>query len=62
MYFMIVISRSRERNYGRGRGLKKVYGNCRGQFELRIFTYDDLLNRAKKAYAQLSSLNFSRKL
>lgn len=54
---MIVISRSSQRSFGEGRGLWDYMELVKNQFRVdEVFTYDDLLQRAKEAYIRLVAL------
>lgn len=54
---MVVISRNSEQSFGQGRDFRAYMDVVSQQFKINeLLTYDDLLDRAKQAYTQLSSL------
>lgn len=53
----VVIGRNTEESFGTGRDIKKYKEYLKEQFSVtEILTYDDLVDKAKSAYKQLSSL------
>ncbi len=53
----VVIGRDTEESFGTGRDIKKYKEYLKMQFSVdEIFTYDDLVSKAKSAYQQLNSL------
>lgn len=60
---MIVISRSTETSFGAGRDVKRYMELLSQQYRAdEVFTYDDLLSKAKQAYTQLSTLSTSEQV
>ena len=56
-YATIVISRSTSASVGEGRGVRRYKELLASQYPgIDILTYDDLLDRARHAYARLTSL------
>lgn len=54
---MLVIGRSTEHSVGRGRKVREYLELLRNQLKVdEIYTYDDLLERARSAYARLAAL------
>jgi hypothetical protein len=53
---LIVISRATERSFGAGRRKEERMRDLRNLYKAQVLVYDDLLERARQAYAAIVAL------